>query len=116
VVNGSGDALYLNSAQAVLNGSANNVFMSGQSTLTAPGNFVALNFAAMMGTEVVGGFNSTDVIHLSASDWANFSALKASGDLFQSGADATIKLDASNSITLLGVQASSLTTAEFKFA
>ena len=116
VVNGSNDALYLTSAQAVLNGSANNVFLSGQSTLTAHGNFEALNFGAQFGTEVIGGFNATDVLHLSAMDWSSFAALQASGNLFQSGADAIIKLDANNSITLLGVQASSLTIGEFKFA
>ncbi len=116
VVNGSNDALYLTSAQAVLNGSANNVFLSGQSTLTAHGNFEALNFAAQFGTEVIGGFNATDVLHLSAIDWTSFAALQSSGNLFQSGADALIRLDANNSITLLGVQASSLTIGEFKFA
>ena len=116
VVNGSNDALYLTSAQAVLNGSANNVFLSGQSTLTAHGNFEALNFAAKMGTAVIGGFNATDVLHLSALDWTSFAALTGSGALAQSGADAVIKVDANNSITLLGVQAASLVAGEFKFA
>ncbi len=116
VVNGSSDALYLTSAQAVLNGSADNVFLSGQSTLTLHGNFEALNFAAQIGIDVIGGFNATDVLHLSATDWTSFAALKASGGLFQSGADAIVKLDANNSITLLGVQASSLISGEFKFA
>ncbi len=116
VVNGSYDALYLNSAQAVLNGSADTVYFAGQSTLSLNGNYIGLNFAAKMGVDVISGFNATDVLHLSASDWASFAALKGSGDLTQSGADTIIKLDASDSITLTGVQASSLTAGEFKFA
>ena len=116
VVNGSYDALYLNSAQAVLNGSADTVYFAGQSTLSLNGNYIGLNFAAKMGVDVIAGFNATDVLHLSASDWASFAALKGSGDLTQSGADTIIKLDASDSITLTGVQASSLTAGEFKFA
>jgi hypothetical protein len=58
----------------------------------------------------------SDVIHLSAQDWTSFDALKASGDLTQSaGGDAILKLDAADQITLTGVQAASLTAAQFSF-
>jgi hypothetical protein len=52
------------------------------------------------------------VIELSAKDWPDFASLQP--DITQSGANTLITLDASDTITLTNVVASSLTAAQFK--
>jgi hypothetical protein len=86
----------------------------GTSAVTANGGSDAFVFAAAIGTEVVNGFASTDAIQFSKSDFANWSALQP--DIKQSGANTVIKLNASNTVTLDGVTATTLTSSEFKFA
>ena len=65
------------------------------------------------GAQQVAGFVSSDVIQLSAADFANFAAVSA--HLSQTDAGAVITLDAADTITLIGVSASSLTSAQFSF-
>ncbi len=113
VLNATGDAIYLNAAQAVLNGSANVINFAGDCSLTANGNYEAMNFATKMGTDAISGFNSSDVLSLSKLDWGGFTALL--GSVSQGASGAVITLDASDSITLAGIQKSALTAGEFKF-
>jgi hypothetical protein len=75
----------------------------------------AFYFSAALGHSVISGFATSDQLHLSAADWSSFAALHSSGDLFQSGADAMIRFDAADTITLKGVNASTLTAAQFAF-
>ena len=58
-------------------------------------------------------FNTTDLLYLSASDWSSFSALQSSGDLFQSGADLHIKISATNDLTLVNTQLTTLSASNF---
>jgi hypothetical protein len=115
LVTGSNVAVNLTSAQASLTGTADTIYMSGQSTASLNGNIFALNFAANIGQETVNGFNSTDGLVFSKNDWASFSALQQSGDLFDSNGNAVIRLDANDSVTLTGVQVASLSASQFSF-
>ncbi len=112
----SDDALILTNAQATLTGSANTISFAGQNALTLNGQYEALYFGAKLGLTSITGFNLSDVVHLSLADWANFSALQSSGDLTQSGANTLITLDAADTITLVNVKASTLTSTQFAFA
>jgi hypothetical protein len=69
-----------------------------------------------MGLTSINGFSSSDVIRLSAKDWSSFSVLQSSGDLWQTGANTLIALDASDTITLANVTKSTLTSAQFVFS
>jgi hypothetical protein len=70
-------------------------------------------FQPQFGASAVIGFNSTDTMTLSASDFANFQALQQ--HMSQSGANTLITLDASDQITLVNVTASNLTASQFHF-
>jgi len=63
--------------------------------------------------ETINGFASTDTMQFSASDFANFAALKP--HISQSGANTLISLDASDTVTLTGVTATTLTSSQFHF-
>jgi hypothetical protein len=56
---------------------------------------------------------ASDFFQFSKADFGNFTALQA--HMTQSGANTVISLSASDAVTLLGVQESSLTAAQFKF-
>ncbi len=114
-VNGSGATLILNGAQAKLTGSNDWAYVSGDSSLSLNGGSNTLVFEPALGVSSISGFAATDKLRLSASDWSSYSALIASGALAQHGADAVITRDGADSITLVGVQASSLTAAQFAF-
>jgi hypothetical protein len=106
----------LSSAEASIVGDDNNVAFSGTNTLSVQGAINNFYFAPAMGLTTIAGFGMGDVINLSASDWSRFAALQASHDLQQSGANTLITLDAADTITLLNVNASTLTSAQFNFA
>jgi ELWxxDGT repeat protein len=116
VVKGSGFAMVLNGAQATLAGDNDTVSFAGSSALSVSGTGERFLFGQTLGTSSIAGFVSSDVIQLSKLDWASYSALLSSGDLTQTAAGAQIRLDASDTITLAGVQAASLTSAQFNFA
>ncbi len=111
---GSNGTVYLESAQATVYGTGDTLDLSGTSAVTANGGSDAFVFGVAIGTEVINGFASTDAIQFSKSDFANWSALQP--DIKQSGANTVIKLNASNTVTLDGVTATTLTSSEFKFA
>ena len=92
------------------------VYFGGTSALNVSGGSEAFDFGKALGLATITGFASTDVIHLSAQDWVSFNALKTSGELTEVNNNAVIKLDASDQITLVGVQSSTLTAAQFSFA
>jgi hypothetical protein len=110
-----GASLTLVADAASLTGSNDTTYFDGGSTLTVNGSSEVFGFAATLGQSTITGFESDDAIYLSAQDWSSFDALTTSGDLTQSNGNAVIKLDASDQITLVGVQASSLTSAQFDF-
>jgi hypothetical protein len=110
---GSNGTVNLTSAQATVTGSTDTLDLSGTSTVTANGGSDAFVFGAAIGTEVINGFASTDSIQFSKSDFASWSALQS--HISQSGANTVITLDASDTVTLTGVTATSLTSSEFKF-
>ena len=112
-VTGSNGTISLSSAQATVTGTGDTLDLSGTSAVTANGGSNAFVFGAAIGTEVINGFVSTDTIQFSASDFANWSAL--SSHMTQSGANTVITLNSSNTVTLDGVTATTLTSSEFKF-
>ena len=114
-VNASSVHLTLSNAQATVTGDHDVTNFVGNDALTMVGSHETFTFGKQLGTSSVAGYNSTDLLTLSAADWASYSALLASGDLKQSGANTIISTDASNLITLLNVQATSLTAAQIAF-
>ena len=109
-VNGSNSLLYLNGSQATVTGNSDTLVMT-DATATASGNSDWFVFQAAFGQDSITGFNSTDTIQLAVSDFASWNVLQ--GDMAQSGVNTVITLDASDSITLVGVTKTSLTQAEF---
>jgi hypothetical protein len=116
VVSGAGDTVTLTNASASLTGAHDAFYFSGSAALSLTGTAEAFYFGASLGEATISGFAASDQLHLSAKDWSSFAALQSSHDLVQSGADTVIRLDAADSITLKGVQASTLTAAQFAFA
>jgi hypothetical protein len=99
---------------ATVSGSDDWIAFQASADLSLVGNQEVLKFQqGIGGLETISGFNATDTIELSASDFANFAALSA--HLSQSGADAMISLDANDSIKLSNVLPSSLAASDFRF-
>ena len=115
-VAGASNVIALVGAQAVLQGAANEVYFSGDCWLIVAGENNRFNFGQAIGDVTISGFDGSDLLNLNAADWTSFSALQTSGDLSQSGADAMIRFDAHDAITLTNVQVSTLTAAQFAFA
>ena len=115
-VKGSNGSVALNTAQANVTGNHDTIAMQGTSgnLLGLYGNSEAITVQPAFGQSAIIGFNSTDTMTFSASDFADWQALQ--GHMAQSGANTIITLDASDSITLYSVTASALTSAQFKFA
>ncbi len=74
----------------------------------------AFVFQPAIGEDTIHGFAATDSMTFSASDFANWAALQS--HISQSGANTLITLDASDTVTLTGVTATSLTASQFHFA
>jgi hypothetical protein len=115
VATASKDIVGMTNALAGIIGDNDVVGLSGTDTLGVQGASENFYFAPAIGLTTIAGFAMSDVIHLSAADWPNFAALQASG-IKQSGADTLIALDAADTITLISVNASTLTAAQFAFA
>jgi hypothetical protein len=115
-MSGSNGVVALNGAQANVMSGSNTIDMQGSSgnLVGLYGDSEAVVFQPQFGASAVGGFNSTDTMTFSASDFANFQALQQ--HMSQSGANTVITLDASDTITLVNVQPSSLTASNFNFA
>ncbi|WP_123834379.1 calcium-binding protein [Methylobacterium currus] len=65
------------------------------------------------GHDVVTDFTAGDVIEVSTSAFASFADVQA--QMSQTGSDTLIQLDSINAVTLAGVTASNLTSADFRF-
>jgi trimeric autotransporter adhesin len=113
-VHGSDAIIVLNSADASVSGSDDTIKMFGASdTASKNGADDTFVFHPAIGQDTINGFSSTDSIRFSASDFANWAALVPA--ISQSGANTVITLDASDTITLTGVTATSLTQGQFHF-
>ncbi len=98
-----------------MTGSSDTLYVHGTSTATLGGISDALHFQhGIGGQDVVNGFGSTDSMWFSHLDFASWSVLQ--GDMTQSGANTVITLNASDTVTLTNVTASSLTSSQFHFA
>ena len=116
-VYGSDGLVGLNSAAAEMTGSGDAATFVGTSALSVSGSNEVFEFGKALGLATISGFASSDTIHLSAADWASFAVLQNSGDITElSSGNAIIRLDATDQITLVGVQKSSLTAGQFVFA
>ncbi len=111
---GSNGAINLTSAQADVQGDGNHLYLSGASAATMTGANETFVFAAAIGESTIGGFASSDIVQFSSADFANWQAL--SGHIAQSGDDVVITYDSNDTVTLTDTGASSLTSANFKFA
>jgi trimeric autotransporter adhesin len=84
----------------------------------AAGNSDTFDYHGLFGEETIDNFtagsgSNHDTIQFAANDFGSFSAVR--GAMSQVGPDTLIRLDASDSITLVGVAMSSLVAADFKF-
>ncbi len=113
-VSGSNDLVILNDAQASLSGNDDVIDFAGGSSITASGSAETFQFASVIGTASITGFDLSDTVHLNAADWTDFTQLQISGDLTQFDGNTVIALG-DDSLTLVGVQASTLTSAQFVF-
>ncbi|WP_420382136.1 beta strand repeat-containing protein [Novosphingobium sp.] len=112
-----GGTIDLSDAQANVTGSGDTVNFGGSSMLGLNGGNETLAFSTGIGGhDVITGFSSTDALQVSAANFNNWAWLLNSGDIAQVGADTVITLDAADSIRLVGVNASTLTSAQFHFA
>ena len=70
----------------------------------------------LSGTNTIQGFGSSDIIDLSnlANSWTNFATL--SSHMTEVGSDALIDLGGGRTLKLAGVDMTTLTASEFKFA
>ncbi|WP_420382137.1 NF038122 family metalloprotease [Novosphingobium sp.] len=110
----TGGTISLNNAQAAFTGTGDIVNFSGSSAATFAGANQTLAFAPRIGgNDVITGFASSDSVQFSASDFNSWAALL--GATTQSGSDTLITLNASNTVRLVGVTASSLTASQFHF-
>ena len=75
------------------------------------------DYAGLFGNETIDNFvvsgSNHDTIQLAANDFGSFQAVHHA--ISQVGSDTVIRLDAADSITLVGVTKSSLVAADFKF-
>lgn len=81
--------------------------------MTLGGASDAFVFQPAIGVETINGFASTDTMQFSTSDFANWVALQTRISL--SGANTLITFNASDTITLTDVTATSLTQSLFHF-
>lgn len=84
----------------------------------AAGNSDTFDCHGLFGVQTIDNFSAGsgsthDTIQFAANDFGSFSAVR--GAMSQVGSDTLIRLDASDSITLVGVAMSSLVAADFKF-
>jgi autotransporter-associated beta strand protein len=116
VINGSSGEidLYDATAKVVGSGETMRLFESDTLNLTdAPGSNLLAFTSGVGGQDRITGFESADVLQFSKTEFANYAAI--SGHVSSSSGNAVITIDASDSITLVGVAASSLTSAQFAF-
>ncbi len=116
--------LAANAEWAALNGAGDTAAVSGDSsfisfggtagTAISTGNNEVFAFAPAFGNDVITGFNATDTLQVSVADFASWNAMQ--GDIKQVNSDTVITLDANDSVTLKNFAATSLTSANFKFA
>ncbi|WP_420384382.1 NF038122 family metalloprotease [Novosphingobium sp.] len=113
----SNGTLNLHSAQVAITGSGDTIGFAGGNTASLNGANQTLAFQqGIGGQDVINGFAATDTIQLSATDFSSWAYLLNSGAMAQVGADTVITLDAADTIRLTGVTASSLGSAQFRFA
>ena len=109
---GSGqDSLYGGAGDDTLTGGAGDDWLSGGA---GADKFI---FSGHFGHDTIIDFTATgsehDVVHFSASDFANYAVLQE--HMVQSGSDVLIQMDAADTILLHHVSLSALTAADFQF-
>ncbi len=115
VVEGGG-AVTLNDATALLIGSNFYVYFSAGANSATLANYHdddLLTFEGGFGRDTISNFQSTDVIALSKTEFADFHAFQAA--LTQQGDDSVLTLDANDTATFVGVQTFAITAAQVRF-
>ena len=112
-ISGSSDTINLVAGDKVTASSDKITFLSGVSdTITGTNN--TLVFGASFGKDTITSFVPSDYVQFAAADFASWSALQS--HITQSGANTVITFNTSNTVTLVGVTASSLLSSQFHFA
>jgi hypothetical protein len=111
-VSGSGVMVNVNTGDSIT-ASGDTFTFAPSATATVTGATNAFDFQALFGKDVITGFVATDQIQMTATDFASWAVL--SSHMAQSGSNTVITLDASDTMTLVGVVPSSLTSAMFHF-
>jgi hypothetical protein len=99
------------------------VTLGGSDTITDNGGKVfgafvessndLIGYAGRFGEQTIDGFGNGDILQFAANDFGSFGSVMH--HTHQVGADTVIRLDAADSITLVGVAKSSLVASDFKF-
>ncbi len=120
VVLGSSDEwVALKGAGDSVTGSGNGDYVEfGGSSAAAnlTGNTESYVFDASFGNVVISGFNATDTVQFSKSDFASWAALSSAAHLSQGATGAVITFNAADAVILTGVSVNSLVAANFHFA
>lgn len=120
-VNGSYGDITVNSGvsdvgvggNVTVNGGDDNIVLGHDNSLTLNGSMNSIDLSGQTNVfNTVAGFNSTDVITFSTSTFANWQALQAA--ISQQGGD-TVIASSTCDLVLHNVNASGLTSSEFKF-
>jgi hypothetical protein len=108
-VYGSNGTVNLSNAEASIVGDSNVVQSLGTTNwINLLGSFETVAFQPAIGQAAINDFGSTDKLQFSTADFGHLS-------VSQSGANTTITLDPANIITLINVNASSLSSSQFLF-
>jgi len=114
VVEGTGQTITTHSGSNVtVAGSHDRIDVGVGNDVTLQGSNEALSMRQLFGEETLNGFAASDVMNISASDFASFQDLL--GHATQTGANTTITLDAHDAIELTNVARASLSASQFSF-
>ncbi len=103
----------LNNAQTGLIGDNNTVDFHLSNTANVSGNNETFAFQPLNGSDIIRGWNTTDTMQFSGSDFANLSALFA--HTAQVGSDTVVTLNSSDTVTLKGVSLNTFVQGHFTF-
>jgi hypothetical protein len=114
LVQGVAGTVDLSGATAKATSNGDTFAFAGSNTLGLVGTAETMAFShGIGGLDSITGVGSSDFFQFSSTDFANFAALQA--HTTQSDGNTVISLSASDAVTLVGVQESSLSSAQFKF-
>jgi hypothetical protein len=114
IVHGSHETITTLASSHIAFVGSNDTIDAGGGVLSLQGTNDHINMQNAFGTLAIDGFDATDKISFSKSDFANFQFLH--DHMAQSGANTVVTLDANDAVTLKNVDLSTLTASQFHFS